>query len=239
MRCGRIIKEEDPPKPSTRLFSTRDAATIAGARQTEPAKLAKLVRGELDWIVMKALEKDRGRRYQTANGFAHDIQRYLADEPVEACPPSTGYRLHKFARKNRRVLVTAGAFVLLLAAAALASTWQAIRATLAETKARQARAGNQACGRRPAKRGEGQPQREASRAIPEGNGGRALAVAESQKSKAQAAEQLARTAEEAGRKLLYMTDMQLAPFLLRDGRTTADQLRATTGETHSRSNAEG
>ncbi len=105
----RIIKEEEPPKPSTRLSSTRDAARIASARQTEPASLAKLVRGELDWIVMKALEKDRGRRYQTANGFARDIQRYLADEPVEACPPSAGYRLHKFARKYRRFLVTAGA----------------------------------------------------------------------------------------------------------------------------------
>ncbi len=134
----RMIKEEEPPKPSTRLSSTQEAAKIANARRTEPVKLAKLVRGELDWIVMKALEKDRSRRYETANGFARDIQRYLADEPVEACPPSAGYRLRKFARKNWRLLATAGAFVLLLAAAALASTWQAIRATLAETKARQA-----------------------------------------------------------------------------------------------------
>ena len=114
----RIIKEEDPPKPSKRLSSSHDAAKIASARQTEPAKLAKLVHGELDWIVMKALEKDRGRRYQTANAFARDIQRYLDDETVEACPPSAGYRLHKFASKNRRVLATTGAFVLLLAAAA-------------------------------------------------------------------------------------------------------------------------
>jgi WD40 repeat protein/serine/threonine protein kinase/tetratricopeptide (TPR) repeat protein len=136
----RIIKEEDPPKPSTRLSSSQEAAKIASARRTEPAKLAKLVHGELDWIVMKALEKDRGRRYQTANGFARDVQRYLADEPVEACPPSAAYRLRKFAGKNRRVLATAGAFVLLLAAAALASTWQAIRATLAETNARKAQA---------------------------------------------------------------------------------------------------
>ena len=82
----RIIKEEEPPTPSTRLSSAREAATIAGARQTEPAKLAKLVRGELDWIVMKALEKDRGRRYQTAIGFATDVQRYLAGEPVLAAP---------------------------------------------------------------------------------------------------------------------------------------------------------
>jgi WD40 repeat protein/serine/threonine protein kinase len=134
----RIIKEEEPPKPSTRLSSAREAVKIASARQTEPAKLAKLVRGELDWIVMKALEKDRGRRYQTANGFARDIQRYLADEPVEACPPSTAYRLQKFAHKYRRFLFTAAAFVLLLAVAALASTWLAIRAILAEAGARQA-----------------------------------------------------------------------------------------------------
>jgi serine/threonine protein kinase/WD40 repeat protein/tetratricopeptide (TPR) repeat protein len=132
----RIIKEEEPPKPSTRLSSSREAARIASARQSEPAKLAKLVHGELDWIVMKALEKERGRRYQTANGFARDIQRYLADEPVEACPPSAAYRLQKFARKNRRVLVTAGMFVLLLAVAALTSTALAIRAMLAETNAR-------------------------------------------------------------------------------------------------------
>ncbi len=122
----RVIQEEEPPRPSTRLSSSHALPSLAASRQTEPAKLAKLVRGELDWIVMKALEKDRGRRYQTANGLARDIQRYLADEPVEACPPSAAYRLHKFARKYRRFLVTAGAFVLLLAAAALASTWQAI-----------------------------------------------------------------------------------------------------------------
>ena len=97
----RIIKEEEPPTPSTRLSSTREAAKIASARQTEPAKLAKLVHGELDWIVMKALEKDRGRRYQTANGFAADIQRYLADEPVLAAPPSpAGYRLRKLMRRH-------------------------------------------------------------------------------------------------------------------------------------------
>jgi hypothetical protein len=76
-------------------------ASIAANRSTEPAKLTKLVRGELDWIVMKALEKDRNRRYETANGFAMDVLRYLADEPVQACPPSVGYRLRKFARRNK------------------------------------------------------------------------------------------------------------------------------------------
>ena len=90
----RMITEEEPPKPSTRLSDSGEAlASISANRHTEPAKLTKLVRGELDWIVMKALEKDRNRRYETANGFAADVQRYLADEPVQACPPSAGYRL--------------------------------------------------------------------------------------------------------------------------------------------------
>jgi hypothetical protein len=77
---------------------------IRANRGTEPAKLTKLVRGEHDWIVMKALEKDRSRRYETANGFAQDLQRYLADEPVHACPPSATYRMAKFAKRNKRML---------------------------------------------------------------------------------------------------------------------------------------
>jgi eukaryotic-like serine/threonine-protein kinase len=119
----RIIKEEEPQKPSTRLSSTQDAATIANARHTEPAKLAKLVRGELDWIVMKALEKDRGRRYQTANGFARDIERYLADEPVEASPPSAIYRLRKFLRRNRSQVAAASLLVLVLVAGIAFALW--------------------------------------------------------------------------------------------------------------------
>src|SRR5581483_11595782 len=90
--CGEIlrrIRDEDPPRPSTRLSDSGDRLpAIAARRKTEPARLARLVRGELDWIVMKALEKDRTRRYETANGFARDVERYLHDEPVEACPPS-------------------------------------------------------------------------------------------------------------------------------------------------------
>jgi serine/threonine protein kinase len=144
----RMIREEEPPRPSTRLSQLSRSGelsptaptltSIAAQRGAEPARLAKLMRGELDWIVMKALEKDRGRRCETANGFARDIQRYLADEPVEACPPSASYKMRKFARKNRKALLTVGAFVLLLVVAAVVSTWQAIRATQAETKARQA-----------------------------------------------------------------------------------------------------
>ena len=103
----RVIREQEPSKPSTKLSTAEGLPTLAANRGTEPAKLTKLVRGELDWIVMKALEKDRNRRYETANGFAMDVQRYLADEPVQACPPSAGYRLRKFARRNKGGLAVA------------------------------------------------------------------------------------------------------------------------------------
>src|SRR5437870_4805090 len=91
----RLIKEEEPPRPSARLSGSKTLPSLAAQRQLEPVKLTKLVRGELDWIVMKCLEKDRARRYETANGFARDVQAYLADEPVEACPPSARYRPSK------------------------------------------------------------------------------------------------------------------------------------------------
>lgn len=104
----RMIKEDEPQKPSTRLSESGDAlASISAQRKMEPAKLSKLVRGELDWIVMKTLEKDRNRRYETANGLAVDLLRYLNDEAVLACPPSRGYRLGKFVRKNRGAVVAA------------------------------------------------------------------------------------------------------------------------------------
>jgi hypothetical protein len=132
----RLIKEEEPPRPSERLSSSGSLPSLAAQRKLEPAKLTRLVRGELDWIVMKALEKDRARRYETANGFGRDIQAYLADERVEACPPSRGYRLRKFARKYRAALTMAATILLLLAAGVAVSTWQAIRATEAEADAR-------------------------------------------------------------------------------------------------------
>ena len=106
----RLIKEEEPPRPSVRLSGSGDLPTIAAARKTEPARLSKLVRGEVDWIVMKCLEKDRTRRYETASALARDVERYLNDEPVEACPPSAGYRLRKFARKHRTPMAIAAGF---------------------------------------------------------------------------------------------------------------------------------
>ncbi len=130
------IREEEPPKPSTRLSESRERLpSVAALRRTEPARLTKLLRGELDWIVMKAIEKDRTRRYETANGLARDIERYLAGDPVEAGPPSASYRLRKFARKHRAALVTAGAFAGLLATAAAVSTWEAVQATVAKRHA--------------------------------------------------------------------------------------------------------
>ena len=103
----RVIREQEPSKPSTKLSTAEGLPTLAANRGTEPAKLTRLVRGELDWVAMKALEKDRNRRYETANGFALDVQRYLADEQVLACPPSAGYRLRKFARRNKGGLAVA------------------------------------------------------------------------------------------------------------------------------------
>jgi eukaryotic-like serine/threonine-protein kinase len=111
----RIIREEEPPKPSTRLSDSTDfLPSVAANRHMEPAKLTKLIRGELDWIVMKALEKDRSRRYETANGFAADVQRYLADEAVQACPPTTAYRLRKFVGRHRGPVLAVTLLVLAL-----------------------------------------------------------------------------------------------------------------------------
>ena len=133
----RLIREEEAPRPSLRLSSMSDLPKIAAARKTEPARLSKLVRGEIDWIVMKWLEKDRSRRYETANGVARDLKRYLADEPVEAYPPSSSYRLRKFARKYKKALATAAAFALLLVAGVVMSTLLAVWATSAERMAKQ------------------------------------------------------------------------------------------------------
>jgi serine/threonine protein kinase/tetratricopeptide (TPR) repeat protein len=103
-----MIKEEEPPKPSARLSDSGDAlASISARRHMEPAKLTRVIHGELDWIVMKTLEKDRNRRYATVNDFAADVQRYLNDEPVQACPASTWYRFRKLARRNKAALVAA------------------------------------------------------------------------------------------------------------------------------------
>jgi WD40 repeat protein/serine/threonine protein kinase len=133
----RIIHEEEPAKPSSRISTLAQPAAerVSEQRRTDPRRLCQQCRGELDWIVMKCLEKDRGQRYQTVSGLAMDIQHYLADEPVQAGPPSAGYRLRKLARKHRGKLATAAAVTLLLFAATVVSIWQALRAIAAREEA--------------------------------------------------------------------------------------------------------
>jgi eukaryotic-like serine/threonine-protein kinase len=128
----RTIREEEPASPSERVRRSNKSAEIAIQRRTDPAALPKLVHGELDWITMKALEKDRGRRFETVNGLVRDLERYLSGEPVEAGPPSAKYRIMKMARKYRVALATTAAFLTLLAGAVVYSTREALRARRAE-----------------------------------------------------------------------------------------------------------
>ncbi len=119
----RIIREEEPVKPSTRITSMgAEASVVSSNRGSDPKKLGQLVRGDLDWIVMKALEKDRGRRYETANGFAADIMRFLAHEPVVACPPSPGYRFRKLVRRNKAAFSIAASVMIVLVVVAIGSS---------------------------------------------------------------------------------------------------------------------
>ncbi len=136
----RTIREQEPARPSTRLNTLpgEELTTTAKRRGTEAPKLIHLLRGDLDWIVMKCLEKDRTRRYETANGLAQDIERHMKQEPVGARPASTAYRVQKFIRRNK-LMVTATALVAVaLVLGIVVSTWQAVRATRAEGKAEKA-----------------------------------------------------------------------------------------------------
>src|SRR5919197_2546423 len=132
----RIIREEEPVKPSTRLtqelvaaprksaadFAERDSGALTRRRYDRTKELIPLLRGDLDWIVMKCLEKDRARRYETANGLARDLERYLRDEPVEARPPSAGYRVRKFLRRHAPAAWAAAACLVVLLGGVAAST---------------------------------------------------------------------------------------------------------------------
>ncbi|HYH67531.1 MAG TPA: serine/threonine-protein kinase, partial [Urbifossiella sp.] len=125
----RILREEDPPKPSTRLTSLGATLTGVSARRgTDPGRLAGLVRGELDWIVMRCLEKDRNRRYDSAAGLAKDVQRHLAGDAVEACPPTWGYRLKKLYRRHQAAVLVGSAFAALVVGAAVMGTALAVQA---------------------------------------------------------------------------------------------------------------
>jgi serine/threonine protein kinase/WD40 repeat protein/tetratricopeptide (TPR) repeat protein len=129
----RIIREEEPPRPSTRLSTAGKAAsTISANRQSDPKRLRQACYGELDWIVMKALEKDRKRRYEMASAFAADVQRYLSHEPVHAHPPSLSYRLRKFVQRHRAGVLAAALVGLALVTGMVGMTWGFIHATQAE-----------------------------------------------------------------------------------------------------------
>src|SRR5262245_41379892 len=140
----RIIREEEPLRPSLRVSTLQAAAlsTLSHQHGIDERRMRQMLRGELDWIVMKSLDKDRERRYESAASLARDIRRYLSDEPVQACPPAVGYRLRKVARRNKRALVIASFVAAALVAGTVVSTWQAIRAerSLVETERQKNRA---------------------------------------------------------------------------------------------------
>ncbi|MEZ4387976.1 MAG: serine/threonine-protein kinase [Candidatus Krumholzibacteriia bacterium] len=141
----RILREVDPPRPSTRVSQQRETLAVTAARRrTEPRRLPARLRGDLDWIVMRALEKDPDRRYETANGLAMDIRRYLDGEAVVAAPPGAGYRLRKFVRRNRGLVTAAGAVAAALLAGVIAFAWQASEARDQRDRAVQAEALTQA-----------------------------------------------------------------------------------------------
>ena len=137
--CGydeicRRIREVEPPVPSTRLSTLTGVqlSSVAARRRTDPGRLTKQVRGDLDWIVMKALEKDRRRRDDTATALADDVQRFLQEEPVLAVRPSAAYKFRKFARRNRGAIAAMTFVAASLILATMVSTWQAVRAMRAE-----------------------------------------------------------------------------------------------------------
>jgi len=161
----RTIREEEPARPSACLSTMlgADLTAVAKHRKAEPPKLVHLIRGDLDWIVMKALEKDRGRRYETANGLAMDILRHLDNEPIVARPPTRLYRFQKLIRRNKLAFGAAGAIGLVLLLGVVVSAWQAVRATRAEHEQSRLRA-NEAELRQKAQAAEAGASQQAERA---------------------------------------------------------------------------
>jgi hypothetical protein len=200
----RMVREVDPPRPSTKVRTAEALRCIAAVRGVDPEHLMRSLRGDLDWIVMKALEKDRTRRYATANGFATDILRHLAHDPVVAAPPSRAYLVRKFVRRHKGGVIAACLVLLVLLAGIAGTTWGLIEARRQELEARR----QERIARAEALEKEKARRAEAMRAEGE-----------------RKAKETAEAAEEAGRKLLYTTDMRLAPFLWNDDRTTAKHLR--------------
>ncbi len=148
----RIVREVEAPRPSAKLSSSEALPSIAANRSLEPARLTKLMQGELDWVLLKALEKDRARRYETANGLARDIERYLADEVVEARPPTSGYRLRKFVRRHKVEVIAASLVLFALLAGIGGTTFGLVRAErqrgIAEQQQQRAEVGEKLAGER-------------------------------------------------------------------------------------------
>ncbi len=128
----RLIKEVEPPRPSTRLSGSDSLPSIAAQRSIDPRHLQKSVAGDLDWIVMKSLEKERSRRYETANGLVRDIERFLNDEAVEACPPSRIYQVKKYLKKHKLQTIASFAVFLAMGVGTAAASWGWFQATEAE-----------------------------------------------------------------------------------------------------------
>jgi tetratricopeptide (TPR) repeat protein len=134
----RVIREEDPPAPSSRLSTSDTLPAVAASRRTEPARLGRLVRGDLDWVVMKSLEKNRDRRYDSAAAFADDVERFLNHEPVTAGPPTAAYRVRKFIRRNRPQVIAASLLLMALTAGVVGTTWGMVRADAQRVRAEKA-----------------------------------------------------------------------------------------------------
>jgi serine/threonine protein kinase len=213
----RIVREVDAPRPSAKLSGSANLPSIAANRGTDPARLTKLLRGELDWVLLKALEKDRGRRYETANGLARDIERYLADEVVEARSPSTTYRLRKLVRRHKAEVIAASLVLVALLAGIAGTTFGLFHARAAQGRAE---AGEKLAGDRLEQVVEEKKHVEVEKAKVEAEKKRTEAEkknAEQEKQIAQAVQYFLQT------KLLGQADVyQQANSLLRAGRTAAD-----------------
>ncbi len=212
----RVIREEEPERPSTRLstMANEQKTVVATNRGEELASLSKLLRGDLDWVVMKCLEKDRTRRYDTANGLAADIHRHLKNEPVTARPPSTAYKLQKAFRRNKVVFTATSAVAIALVVGMGISTWQMFQARQAEREAESAR-------------NDEQQQRTAAQS--------AQRVAEAERVRANTQAQKASESQQHARRLLYASDMNLAQQSLKlnnlgKARQLLDRHRPQPGE---------
>ena len=186
----RMIREVEPPRPSVRIstLAAEALSTVSERRRVDPRKLSQQLRGELDWIVMKALEKDRNRRYETANALADDVQRYLDDLPVQASPPSYSYRVRKFVRRNQVVVVASGSLLLMMVMATVISTHFAWKANVGLV--------------------DSERERQAANSL--------RVIAEARQRESQRLEQEATASRDDTKRALYLADMRLADADLRE-----------------------